>query len=326
MDKNFISQRKESWDQINSWVPSCRQCKQLEDSGQQSLRQTWKHWVDPNDSTYDAYTIDIRLDTHCNAACVMCSPDSSSLWDDEIQSLAGNKKTINLDHGTIDQNIDKIYDHVDLDKVRYIKFFGGEPLYTRTHIKFIERLPNPQNITLHYTTNASIYPSDHVKKLWEKFKVIIFAASIDGIESQFDYLRWPLKWHTVSDNLIRLRDNSHNVMFRIEFTANLLNALYYDRVEQWVAHNLACNFGGDMTEINIHPCEHSSFNLRDTPLLLREIIKTRYGSDHKLYKLINQYPNIPNLTRFNHFVDKWDTHRNISWKTCFPDIVDYLKS
>ena len=119
---------------------------------------------------------------------------------------------------------------VKLEKIslKYVKFFGGEPLFTDTHLKFIKHIPYPEQVILHYTTNGSIYPNDMILEEWKKFKTIIFAASLDGIEEQFDYVRWPLPWNKVSKNLMRLRENKDiwNIIFRVEFTVNFLNAYY----------------------------------------------------------------------------------------------------
>ena len=222
---------------ISDWTPACNECRILELAGQQSLRQASKDWI-LNDNSSDAFVVDINLDLECNAACVMCSENSSSLWAKEK-----NKKYLPI--ASIDHNNDKI-DHlinevakINLSKLRYVKFFGGEPLFTDTHIKFLEKIPNPEQVTLHYTTNASIYPNAKVREIWKRFKVIIFAASVDGVGDRFDYIRWPLKWDKVSRNLLRIRDSDiWNVMFRVEFTANFLNVYYYNEVESWFSNKI----------------------------------------------------------------------------------------
>ena len=235
-DPNLLQARKLNFESITSWTDSCSICQVLEESGQQSLRQTGPDWISDLENSQDPISLDIHLDNECNAACVTCNKNSSSLCEKEDLKLHNKKIKINKDDDVTNKIINRIVDTVSLEKLKYVKFFGGEPLFTDTHLKFIKHIPYPEQVTLHYTTNGSIYPNDEVLDTWKKFKVIIFAASLDGIEQQFDYVRWPLPWSKVSKNLIRLRENKdiRNLIFRVEFTANLLNTYYFDRLENWI--------------------------------------------------------------------------------------------
>lgn len=323
-DKNIVENHRSQFGSIADWTDYCRQCQLLESAGQQSLRQTTRDWVPLNSNDQTPVMIDINLDYECNAACVICSEHSSSLWEKENQKFKGipvkNQFTDNL----IEKYIQNIVESLPLDHVTYVKFFGGEPLFTNTHIKFLEKLPDPQNVTIHYTTNASIFPSDNVLKIWDKFKTIIFSASLDGIDAQFDYIRWPLPWSKVSRNLKRLRQmRLHNLMFRVEFTANMLNTFYYDRLEDWIKGNLSQNEFGDPTEINIHHCINSAFALEHMPLEIRSMIKEKYPKNHILHSLVD-IPYSGTQKPFWDFVKKWDPWRKIRWQDCFPELVSHI--
>jgi hypothetical protein len=161
--------------------------------------------------------------------------------------------------------------------------------------------------------------------MWRNFKTVIFAASIDGIEQQFDYIRWPLPWHKVSDNLLRIKHNPDiwNVMFRIEFTVNFLNAYYFDRVATWVSENLATNSSGDKTEINLHPC-WGIWDINKMSPGIKNLILTKYPDTHAIYKMVNNMPQPLTLHEWQDFVTTWDARRNNSWKTAFPDLVDLI--
>jgi sulfatase maturation enzyme AslB (radical SAM superfamily) len=279
----------------------------------------------PDDETStDPVAVDINFDNECNAACIICNSHSSSLWEKEQAKLRNKKITINRDNDFIINSINQLVDTVSLKKLKYVKFFGGEPLFTDTHLAFIKHIPHPENVTLHYTTNGSIYPSEQTLLEWKKFKTIIFAASLDGIEEQFDYVRWPLPWSKVSKNLIRLKENKDiwNLMFRVEFTANVLNTYYYDRLETWVKSNLNTNAFGDPTEINIHPC-WGPWDLNNMPMYIRSAVLKKYSTDHAIYKLVANLPLAPTLSEsepWKDFINTWDSRRNNSWKTAFPDL------
>jgi hypothetical protein len=323
LDSQLLQNRQRIFESVNDWTNDCANCKILEDAGQQSLRQTGPSWIKDLEQSQDPVTIDINLDHECNAACVICDEYSSTLWKKENLKLNNKKIKINQDSGQVDQAIDQIVNTVSLKKLTYVKFFGGEPLFTDTHLKFIKHIPYPEQVTLHYTTNGSIYPNDEVLSAWKKFKVIIFAASLDGVEEQFDYVRWPLPWHKVSQNLIRLRQNKDiwNLIFRVEFTANFLNTYYFDRLETWVKDNLDTNLGGDKTEINIHQCWGGIFDLVKMPTPVRKLVKQKYPSDHIIHRLVDNLPNPTSLLPWENFVKTWDNRRNNSWQTAFPDLV-----
>jgi sulfatase maturation enzyme AslB (radical SAM superfamily) len=325
LDSQFADNYKKTFDSINGWTDACSACKSLENAGQQSLRQTGPDWIHNDVPHGDPVCIDINLDFTCNAACITCNEDISSLWKIENAKLQGKKIKIKNHDDTVDKSISKILESVSLNQVTYVKFFGGEPLLTDTHYKFIQNLPNPNLVTLHYTTNASIYPNNKIINEWKKFKCIIFSASLDGIQKQFDYVRWPLTWNKVSQNLIRLKqitDNS-NVLFRVEFTANLLNIYYYDLLEKWIQENLSHNSAGDKTEINIHHC-WGIFSPDSMPVPLREFIKTKYDHTHVIHQLVANLPAPISKTPWLNFAKIWDDRRNISWKKAFPELVDFI--
>ena len=326
VDSALLDNRKTMFESITDWTLACNTCFLLEQAGQQSLRQTGPDWVLESENSQDPVTIDIHLDNQCNAACVICDHRSSSLWAKEQSKLQNKKITINTAPSTTDA-INKIVSSVSLEKVKYIKFFGGEPLFTNTHLQFLEHVPYPEQVTLHYTTNGSIYPNQEVLTAWKKFKLIIFAASVDGIAEQFDYVRWPLTWNKVSNNLLRIRDNKNiqNLMFRIEFTANFLNTYYFDRVESWVQDNLSTNAYGDKTDVNIHPYFGNIWNLNKMPKAVRNLIFKKYSKDHRIHGIVNN-SSVADLGNWKNFVATWDTRRNNSWKTAFPDLIDCIQT
>jgi hypothetical protein len=109
-------------------------------------------------------------------------------------------------------------------------------------------------------------------------------------------------------------------MFRIEFTANFLNTYYFDRLENWVQQNLHSNFGGDLTEINIHDYYGNIWNLEKMPENIRKMILKKYPQDHILHKMIAGLPPPESLETWREFVNKWDVQRNNDWRTAFPEL------
>jgi hypothetical protein len=56
-----------------------------------------------------------------------------------------------------------------------------------------------------------------------------------------------------------------------------------------------------------------------------DLIVDKYGHDHKIVNLINQYQINQPTDQWKKFVEKWDTVRNNSWEHVFPDMVKYFK-
>jgi organic radical activating enzyme len=329
VDSSLGENRKKYFESITDWTSACEVCYNLEKTSQPSLRQASNDYISADEQSSDPIEIDIQLDAMCNAACVMCNEGDSSLWKTEKLKLTNNKiKSIKIDNAAVDNSIKKIIDSVSLKKLKYVKIYGGEPLFTDTHLKFIKHIPYPENVVLHYTTNGSIYPTEEIIETWSKFKFVLFAASLDGIDKQFDYVRWPLTWKKVSKNLLRIKNNKkiHNVLFRVEFTANLCNTYYYDKLEKWVADNLATNLWGDPTEINIHCCSYGIWKLDKMPISVRDLIMSKYPPEHTIHQMVKNLLPPDSLVPWQNFVQTWDSHRNNSWQIAFPELVDHFKN
>jgi sulfatase maturation enzyme AslB (radical SAM superfamily) len=325
LDKNLEKNRNATFNSINNWTSACDNCKKLEDAGQPSLRQSSFDIIPKNSKPNSVIAMDIKLDIHCNAACVICGPHASTLWQKESNKHDSVILKINSYLDDVQDDIDKITNLVSFEDLRYIKFFGGEPLLTDTHIRILEKISNPQNVTLQYTTNGSIYPSARVIELWSKFKLVLYYVSIDGVGERFNYLRWPLKWDKVSSNLIQFRKEApNNILFRIEHTVNFLNGYYYNELESWVNTFLPDNRVGDATEITIHPC-HATWQISNISTEVVKLIVEKYGHNHKIVDLIKQQQINQPTEQWKQFVKKWDPIRNNSWEHAFPEMVEYFK-
>jgi len=299
-------------------LPECSACEQLDTAKGHSFRNA-SFDIIPPDMPYGAVALDINLDFNCNAACVICGPHSSSTWTQQLkkQSIQVYQRPKSLDH------LIRIFDTIDFSNVRRIKFFGGEPLLTDTHTTVLKKIPNPELVDIWYTTNGSIFPDNSVFSLWEKFKLVYMETSIDGVGDKFNYIRWPLRWNKITNNLLELKNTGpNNLLFRINHTLNPFNILYYDEIEDWAKSEFSHNRLGDLTEINIHQC-WGTWDLSRTPTTLREHIYKKYSQDHPISKLLICLP-IKSYDPIINFTKKWDQIREISWQSVFPEIINYF--
>lgn len=129
----------------------------------------------------------------------MCWPKDSSKWVGDWDKVSkfyseGDQRYIeeivdgnNLRKSRVMNLFEKDEYFVDqllelMSTVEEIEFAGGEPLMDPIHYRVLASIPNPENVTLKYSTNLSIMKmgKHNVIDLWKKFKSIKLTISIDG--------------------------------------------------------------------------------------------------------------------------------------------------
>jgi organic radical activating enzyme len=279
----------------------------------QDLRKTWQmHSFDivPDDAVVgDSSYLEVQLDTTCNGGCIICGPWHSSYWAAELKQLrppvAGNP-------------IDTILKFIDIQQVRKITFLGGEPFLTDADYQLLKLISQPDQVTLQYTTNGSIYPTQERIDQWAQFKSVWINFSIDGVGDRFDYVRYPLKWHVVNANIRKmLKELPDNVVFKANHTVNIFNLYYHDEFDVW--YDSLKNLGR-IKDYTFNPAAGvvSAFSVTDKLLTL---LKGKYDNNSKVLKLVNN--SVDNdKTEMIEFITELDTRRGLNWRTVFPEIAD----
>jgi hypothetical protein len=307
---------------------TCKLCINAEQSGLHSYRQaSFDHSAEEHNQI-DFLTVSVNK--KCNLACPSCNSQSSSFWYQE--NIRNNiKQSSNIvqlhkedKEGLITEKFLSTLLTQDLSKVTYIKFGGGEPLMSDTHEQILKLIPNPENVIVQYTSNFSLMPHSQTFKLWEKFKLIKLIASIDGVNDQFTFLRWPYKWI----NLEKFIDNilisaPDNIMFGVEHTVNLLNAFYYTEFKTWFDKKLKFNRFGDKSDLTLHRCE-GLLSIDHMPPAMRSMIKHKLGHMHPISIMIDQSDYSENFANTVLYLDQLDKWRNSDWRTLFSEVQKYL--
>lgn len=306
---------------------NCRICINAENSGLHSYRQASFEWLDGIGDAIEFLTI--AVNKKCNLACVSCDANSSSFW---YQENIRNKipQPINVQQlhtedqqGQVTEKFLSLLALQDLSKLKYIKFGGGEPLMTDTHLEVLKLVANPKNVTLQYTSNFSIMPSDKVFKEWEKFKLVKWIASVDGVGDQFSFLRWPHRWEKLNSFVKTAKQLvPGNTMFGVEHTINPLNVFYFDRFQTWFDENIATNRYGDASDFNLHRCT-GNLGIEQTPLGLRELIIDKFGHTHPVVMMLQQ-SSYQQHTNIVEYLDQLDLLRDQQWRKIFPEIAGYF--
>jgi MoaA/NifB/PqqE/SkfB family radical SAM enzyme len=267
------------------------------------------------------WKLEIVLDTTCNAACIQCGELQSSLW---RKQYAEDKKIVHIQpEQQIDAKIQRIKESIDLQQVKNYHFWGGEPLLTDTHLKFLREVEDPSKVSINYTTNCSIFPDDEVLKLWEKFKYVKIGLSIDGIDDKFHYIRWPLNWDKAVRNLEQFKNNTHvNTSFHINCCIIPLNVYYINELGEWLDSNFNKNQNGTKINYNFIKGE-GTVDIECTPISLREEVWKQLGEDHDISRVLKEVPVRNPGEMLRHFA-KWDKIRNLDWRQTFPEIVKHF--
>jgi len=306
------------------YLPGCSKCELKEKT--HGVSRTTRLIINnqiPDDIDDQIYKVEVVLDTTCNAACIQCGTQQSSLWRNEYAKL--EKKTdIPKDRhyiqmqpeSQIDSKINLIKKDINIKDVKTWHFWGGEPLLTDTHLKFLREIEDYKSIKLVYTTNGSIFPDNETLEIWSKCREILILISVDGVNDRFHYCRWPLKWDKWTNNALRFKhETSNNITFCFNLCVMPMNIFYVNEVSEWIYKN----FSTSENALNYIRSE-GVINAANTPMSLREKVWKKYGDYHMVSKILSELPVEDTKNMLEH-LEKWDKVRKLDWRKTFPEIV-----
>jgi organic radical activating enzyme len=126
-----------------------------------------------------------------------------------------------------------------LTDIRYIEFTGGEPFMIDQHFDMLQGIVDrgiAHQVEIHYNTNGTQYPEKAIE-IWQHFKTVEIAFSIDDLNQRFEYQRTNAVWNLVCDNLERfrqLRAQYPNIQLQCCSTVNVFNVRYIDQLAWWI--------------------------------------------------------------------------------------------
>lgn len=234
---------------------TCRKCFREERAGRTSKRMhtldRLKHMLPEQDWTIDAKPLmflDLKLGNICNLKCRICGSWSSSTFATEELNFVGldeNKKENHhykmLRQGAWPRENPIFWKELAgiADQIRYIEFTGGEPFMIKEHFELLSSLVSSglaPNIEIHYNTNGTQFPED-AQFIWQHFKLVEIAISIDDIGARFEYQRSNAVWNEVRANVERfkeLRKAHSNIQLQFCCTVNVFNIYYLEDLADYV--------------------------------------------------------------------------------------------
>ena len=233
---------------------TCKKCWKEEDAGRTSKRMhtlnRLEHMIPDTEWTQDPKPLmflDLKLGNICNLKCRICGSWSSSTFaveEIEFSPIAEKKRGLHyqmLKQGAWARDNRDFWDEINSmsDQIRYIEFTGGEPFMIREHFTFLERIVDmgiAGQVEIHYNTNGTQYP-DNAEDIWQHFKTVEIAFSIDDVEGRFEYQRANAMWKLVEHNIARfdaMRMRNPNIQLQACITVNVFNVMYLEKVANWV--------------------------------------------------------------------------------------------
>lgn len=307
----------------------CARCWAEEAGGFKSKRirenERWAHVFDEAFEDPKLRYVELKFGNICNLKCRICNPVSSTRWVQEQNFYDGKKKWKKYDWPETNEkfwsDLQNIVPNIDL-----IETAGGEPLLSEEHFSLLEYMvanDHAKNTTLHYNTNGTIFPNKSY--LWDNFKYVIMALSIDGIEKQFEYQRHPAKWSIVENNIKKFQEmQSEKFEFYICLTVNMLNIYYLDEFISWADSN------NIFVYLNLlHDPKH--YNIKNVPSHIKPIITEKINKnylDRENVQNILGFMNSEDYNIFDQFVDatnKKDNFRKENFASTFNEYANLLE-
>jgi hypothetical protein len=334
---------------LNGEKPTeCNRCWDEENAGVQSLRlrtldtypDAYQELVKTNKWQDGPLEIVIKTSNVCNLACRSCAGwDSSYYWPEgkfyqktyqttEFSKISGTIKQSNhfMQARPKMYHPADLWTNTDLANVLKINFFGGEPLLDKEHPKILERLVETRRshlVTLFYSTNCQQKASKRLVKLWSKFKKIEIFFSIDGINEQFSYLRWPGSWGKTQTNVdwfLELPKQYPEVewYFQGSQCVSILNIASYWHTTNWLKNKL----GNVYFNIVDHP---NYLKMTNLPESAKEKLQDQIPDKHIRQYLLNEPTDFTALKQMIIWTKRQDQYRNQDFTKVFPDTYELIK-
>ena len=304
---------------------ACNKCWALEDVGLKSDRQIKNETLDMFTNVDleqliaechrgENKTIHYKIDTSntCNSACMTCNGASSNTWNKVL------KKNNLPTYRNWKIPPDRTTNWVDYANAKLISFRGGEPFLSDTNFYILEQLiaHGNTNCFVSFVTNGSFSLSKHQKEILLKFPNLNFCFSIDGVGPVFEYVRWPLKWPDVENNINWCREK--NIDVSVSYTLSNINLFYHDETVKWFKDN----------RINylVNPVyDPAHFQPRALPQSIKQQLAQYLNDEEVGAWLTHSSEDDKRYTRFQAEVVKQDSMKNISIRDYLPELVGLLK-
>lgn len=300
-------------DMLNSRrSPACDTCWKLEDQGKVSDRllknSAFDFFADKDiryveedckNGNFSPKIIKLYTSNLCNSTCVTCSSHWSTAW-----ATLKKEKTFKIVN-------DSLLDQLDCANIEILSFVGGEPLYEKKNFAILERLiaVGNQDCFISFVTNGSTVLTEYQKHILKNFSNLNICLSIDGIGSRFEYIRYPLKWNDLLENIDFYKQ--HDIDLSVSYTISNLNIFYYAETIKWFNHQ-GLSFNHNLITDPVH------FEINSLPKAIKDTIDCELFREHQDQDDIN-------FKKFLEEIHNQDRLKNISLDNYLPEFSRLIR-
>lgn len=312
------------------WPKGCDRCRIEEENNIKSKRQLdqerWQsHYNDYNIADAKFITASIAFGNTCNLKCITCSPRASSKWQQEYRQVYNIDIKPNHFYktGFVDELVAQAPDliHIDIP--------GGEPLISGVDLQ--EKIlahyihtGRAKDMTLHYTTNATMFPTNQWWELWSHFKEVDLQLSVDGVAHRYEYIRYPADWPRVVTNINQyIPRQSSNFRLSVSTTVSAFNIYYLDEFVTWALdQGLPEPWLG-----RVHNPAHFRPSVWPEPArqhIVNKLASSTHSSVQLWSGLIANTDDSKHFDKFLKYTRAHDQIRGLDFGTTFPEMAPYI--
>jgi radical SAM protein with 4Fe4S-binding SPASM domain len=326
----FLQQIRQEFQQ-DQWPAGCVRCEIEEQNNVKSKRQLdHDRWVE-HYAKYDLHsdqwlTASIAFGNTCNLKCITCGSHSSSRWHNEYLAI------YNVDFQPVKFYRDDFVDNFSSQApgIIHMDIPGGEPFLSGVaeQKKLLTHYINSgqaQHMSLHYTTNVTVFPDAEWWELWSHFREIDMQLSLDGVGARYEYIRYPAEWKEVLEHTLRyIQKEKHlsNVRLSVSHTVSAYNIFYLDEFFTWCySVGLPRPWLGRV---------HAPAHMRPTVWpnrqhIVTQLMQSKYEDVHTWAEMISNTTDHEHFDEFCQRLRQHDQYRSVDFETVFPEMAPYIK-
>ena len=314
------------------WPTGCIRCRNEEVANIKSKRQLdhdrWsEHYAQYQLDSNQWITASVAFGNTCNLKCITCGPHSSSRWNAEYKQIYA----IDIGHVKFYRNdfVDSLISQAP--GIIHLDIPGGEPFLSGTAeqkklLKHYVDSGQAVDISLHYTTNVTVFPDDEWWSIWTHFREVDLQLSIDGIGAKYEYIRHPAQWADTVTNTkryIQKEQEFANVKLSVSHTVSAYNIYYLDEFFSW-----CCDIGLPRPWLGaVHRPAHMRPGIWPTEAnhaIAKHLGNSKHDDVRVWADAIVKNRDADQFEEFCKRLQQHDQYRDIDFKTTFPEIASYI--
>lgn len=329
IDSPLLYEVKEDF-KADRWPKGCERCRIEEENDIKSKRildlERWHDHYDRYDDGKGFITASIAFGNTCNLACVTCGPDASSKWYTEY--LKFNQKEIKPNHFYKDGFVENFIKSAP--EIIHFDIPGGEPLLSGVQqqkqlLKEYISKGIAKDITLHYTTNGTVFPDNDWFNIWKEYKHVEIQLSIDAINARFEYIRYPGVWNDVVKNIRSYQSRANDKLcLAVAVTVSAYNIAYLEELTD-KTHELGIGmpwFGRLHYPKYMRPTVWRSDAKK---YIISKLTQSKYDFSSWI-KLLDTEDDQSSFEDFRYHLLRQDRYRKKNFGQTFPEMLQYLRN